>query len=137
MALRSILFGIIAWCFTLSAACAEEVVYCIDTDATGFKWDEHGQAAPQQFARDRYTIRILSDTDRIISRMDGDRAGVGYRYVCRRPYSDKEQIVCDDSSGFEPWSFHGNSYTYSFLAGPPAGGSSPNLIIGYGVCTKF
>jgi hypothetical protein len=120
-----------------SSVSAEEVLYCVDTDATGFKWDEHGQASPEKFPRDRYTIKILSDTDRIITRMDGDRAGVGFRYLCRRPYSDKDQVVCDDSSGLEPWSFHSNTYTYAFLAGPPAGGSAPNIIIGYGICTKF
>lgn len=137
MSTRSgIIVGLIL-CLTATRAFAQEVLYCVDTNATGFKWDEHGTAAPQQFPHDRYTIKVLSDTDRIITRMDGSRAGGGYHYACRRPYSDKDQIICEDSTGLEPWTFHGSSYTYAFLAGPPTGGDSSDLIIGYGTCTHF
>jgi hypothetical protein len=129
----------IALCLTASPVLAEEVLYCVDNQAVGFKWDEAGTVRTGSFTVERYTVKLLSDTQRIITRMVGDTAGESTSYTCRRPYphAQKERITCDDGSGTEPWLFNRNKYTRVFLAGPPVGGTDPNIMVVYGTCTKF
>jgi hypothetical protein len=43
------------------------VLYCVDTDATGFVW-EHGKVLQRLFYQERFTVKVLSDTKRIIMR---------------------------------------------------------------------
>jgi hypothetical protein len=47
---------------TASPVLAEEVLYCTDTAATGFGWTDSG-AQSYPFRKDRYTIKVMSDTD--------------------------------------------------------------------------
>jgi hypothetical protein len=126
--------------FTASRQClADEVLYCVDTAVTGFKWNQSGQASSSQFGPERFTIKIVSNTERIVTQMVGDIAGQSLAVKCRRSFmrSSSERISCDDGTGAEPWLFYRNTYTRVFLAGPPAGGSDPNITIAYGTCTKF
>jgi hypothetical protein len=122
-----------------SSALAEEVLYCVDTQAVGFKWDKAGTVRAGSFIVERYTVKLLSDTQRIITRMVGDAAETGIRYACHKTYPnvEEERITCDDGSGTVPWQFNRNTYTRAFLAGPPAGGTDPNIMVVYGTCTKF
>ena len=138
MTRRRIIFGMMALCFTASSVLADEVLYCTDTAVTGFQWDKNGAVSPRQglFKEDRFTIKVVTETERIIIRMVGDTAGKSHQYKCseRPPYG---QIVCNDITGLLPWVFQKNTYTRVFLAGPPAGGEDPNSYLAYGTCTKF
>jgi len=124
---------ILVLCFVASPVLAEEVLYCTDTAATGFAW-QNGQASPSLFNPERFTIKVTSDTERVITRMVGDTAGRSLRYRCRHAF---EQLACDPGDGALPWLFAGNAYTRAFLAGPPVGGGDQNIWIAYGICTKF
>ncbi len=80
MILRQGIVAMMALCFTASSVLADEVLYCTDSDATGFKWDKDGAAhshsgRPTRFTVERYTIKVVSETERIITRMVGDTAG--------------------------------------------------------------
>jgi len=77
----------IALCLAASPVLAQEVPYCVDTDAVGFRWKE-GRASSGKFAPDRYTIKLVSPTQRIMTRMVGDTAGVPQRYTCRSLQDD-------------------------------------------------
>ena len=62
---------------------ADEVLYCADTAATGFVWK--GQEAQRaNFKPERYTVKIVSETERIITLMSGDGAGEAEDYQCKR-----------------------------------------------------
>jgi hypothetical protein len=115
------------------AANAEEVLYCVDTDQTGFAW-RNGQAKHGRFKTDRYTVKVVSETERVITRMEGDTAGGSFRYLCKPETGDV--IVCADRRHMYPWVFKGMAYTYAFLAGGPTG-NDPNIFVAYGICTKF
>jgi hypothetical protein len=39
---------------------AEEVLYCVDKAAIGFKWNRNGEASRAQFEPNRYTIKVVS-----------------------------------------------------------------------------
>jgi hypothetical protein len=129
---------IMALCFSSSSALAEEVLYCTDTGAVGFKWDK-GVASLGRVARERFTVKVVSGTQRIITRMAGDTAGEASQYICKQPYPSihPEALVCDDERSTEPWRFYHSGYVRAFLFGPPAGGIDPNIWIAYGTCTKF
>jgi hypothetical protein len=93
-----------------------------------------GVASPGKFTPDRYTIKVLSDTQRLITKMVGETAGIATLYDCKRTFGP-EQLVCADESiaeaahvtalraggGYVPWAFYRNTYTRAFLFGPPAG----------------
>jgi hypothetical protein len=138
--------------FTASPVLADEVLYCVDTAVTGFKWNQSGQASVAQFKPTRFTIKIvsLSDTDsrvaklyglrgntkRIVTEMEGDTAGRTRTITCGPPRFD-ESVACDEVVGGRPWIFSRSTYTRAFLAGgPPAGGRDPNIAIAYGTCTN-
>jgi hypothetical protein len=116
---------------------AEEVLYCVDMDATGFLWDKDNHASQRNFKLERHTIKVMSDTERLIQRMEGDTAGKTRRYKCRRTYGPPESTACDDGLGDNPWVFYQTTYVRAFLAGPPAGGWDSNITVAYGTCTKF
>jgi hypothetical protein len=122
-------------------ASAEQILYCTDTAGTGFTWFGNNQQGRQgKFVEERYTVKVLSESERMITRMVGDTAGVVERTTCHQPYPREkpEVVVCANESGTTPWVFHGiTTYTRAFLFGPPAGGGDPNIWISYGVCTKF
>ena len=72
MAIRQGL-GIIALCFTASSVLADEVLFCTDTAAVGFKSGNDATKPPTQapFKR-RFTIKVVSvsETARIITSND-------------------------------------------------------------------
>jgi hypothetical protein len=122
-----------------SPALAEEVLYCTDTDMVGFRWDQSGQASTSKFDPERFTVKIVSDTDRVVTQMVGEVAGPSQAVKCRRSFarSSPERISCDDGFGTGRWVFYRNTYTRVFLGGPPAGGRDSNITIAYGICTKL
>jgi hypothetical protein len=122
--------------FTASPVLAEEVLYCVDTAVAGFKWDKSGQASVAEFKPGRFTIKIVSVTERIVTPMEGDIAGRSRPIACSGP-SPFGETACDDEDYGRPWLFYRNTYTRAFLSGPPAGGDDPNIWIAYGICTKF
>jgi len=125
-------------CTASSSVLAEEVFFCVDTAVSGFSW-ERGDAKPSKFTPERHTIKVVSDTERLILRM-GDPSESPAQYECKRPYAieaKKEEILCDDGYGEVPWIFYKNTYVRAFLAGPPSGGRDPNILVAYGTCTKF
>ena len=129
---------ILALWLAASPALAQQVLHCVDTQVIGFKWDDpNGKASSRAFQEERATIKIVSDTYRIITRMQGDIAGSQFDYQCSSRAYPKGRIVCHDMTGAELWIFYRNSYTRAFLGGPPAGGSEPNIVMAYGVCTGF
>jgi hypothetical protein len=128
----------IALCLAVSPVLAQQVLYCVDTAATGFRWDKDGKVRQATFENDRFTVQVLSDNERIITPMTGEIAGKSKRYTCTRPYSGvQERLVCDDGYDDEPWVFFRNTYTHAFTSGPPAGGTDVNIFVTYGTCTKF
>jgi hypothetical protein len=124
----------VALCLTASPVLAEEVLYCVDTQVVGFVWDKSGEASVIKFRPIRYTIKV-SETERVITRMVSVTAGNPTVYKCKRPFTSSQELACDDGSGMQPWVFHRNTYTRSFLYGPPGG--DPNISVAYGTCTKF
>ena len=126
---------------TASVAMADEVLYCVETDVTGFAWDNQRHVTRRGFNPPaRYTIKITSPTERTITPMTGDIAGISDRYECKPVFSDKDQITCRDVVGdLAPWVFYRNTtFARAYLAEPPAGGGTdPNLYVSYGTCTKF
>ena len=137
MILRLGIFGMMVLCFTATSVLADEVLYCTDTAAAGFQWGKNTAASPRQgpFNEERYTIKVVTETERIITRMVGDTAGKSTQYECSQ-YPDGH-IGCRDILGVLPWVFYKNTYARALLAGPPAGGEDPNIYLAYGTCTKF
>jgi hypothetical protein len=129
-----------ALCFTASLAMADEVMYCADTGVVGFRWDDTGKVDIGKFPQDRYTVKVISNTERVITQMTGDTAGNGHPYTCRALGVVKDQIVCDEElqSG-APWIFYKNNYTHAFLQGTPVGPPpmDPNISVAYGTCARF
>jgi hypothetical protein len=99
MILRTAISSAVALCFAGSLAMADEVLYCVETDATGFRWDNQGHATHAAFNPVRFTVKITSETERIITPMTGDIAGFSDRYECKPVLSDKDEITCRDVVG--------------------------------------
>jgi hypothetical protein len=123
--------------FTASPVLAEEVLYCTDTAVVGFVWNDRGEAKSSSFDEQRNTIEVVSETERVITRMTGDIAGSTRKYECS--LDSDGTIACQETlSGAWAWRFYRNTCTRAFLAGPPAGKvTDPNIMIAYGTCTKF
>jgi hypothetical protein len=77
MAFRRGIIGIMTLCFTASSVLADEVLYCTDTAATGYLWDQGKAASVTRtvFTEQRFTIKVVSASGRIITSMIGDTAG--------------------------------------------------------------
>jgi hypothetical protein len=67
-----------------SPVLAEEALYCVDTAATGFKWDEQRRASPAMFKEQRFTVRIESETKRTITETTGLERVMSYE--CKQRY---------------------------------------------------
>jgi hypothetical protein len=137
MILRTAIVGAMVLC-NPSLAMAEEVLYCTDAAGVGFKWDDEGKVTSGRFKEDRFTVKVISDTERAIAMMTGDTAGASNTYTCR--YTGEDTIVCNASLGHTPWIFYKNNYTRAFLAGPPVGppnSKDPNIWVAYGTCAHF
>ena len=117
-----------------SPARAEEMLYCMDTAASGYLWDNRGEAKPSDFPPQRYTIKVVSGTERLITPIAGGPSPKPVQYECQQL---NEVIACQSMLGATPWRFYRNTYTRASLGGPPAGSADPNIAIAYGTCTKF
>lgn len=125
-----IVVTMMALCIMATSVLADEVLYCTDTDATGFGWDKNGNATPpRRFKLERFTISVKSDDQRVLA--------TGELLFCKRSLVNEDRIICDIVNGGWVWVFFKNTYSRAFLAGPPAGGGDPNIWIAYGTCTKF
>ncbi len=124
-------------------AWAEEVLYCTETKKTGFLWDKGSiEGKRTNFKPDRYIVKIISETERVITPSTGDITGDSLKYTCRRPWLTlrlRKQIVCDDEDGlgYQPWIFYDNTFMRALLTGLPTGGGDPNATISYGTCVKY
>ena len=122
--------------FTASPVVAEEVLYCVDTAVTGFEWDKDGNAKSSKFNPERHTVKVVSDTERLIARMQGDTAGTANEYECEQYKTDEVVVMCQDPVfPLAVWNFYRDGYTRAFLyGGPPASGRDPNIMVAYGTC---
>jgi hypothetical protein len=113
-------------------------------EVTGFKWDKNRNAFTTKFSPQRFTVKVVSETERFITQTTGDAVGFTDHYECRpsAPSSAPDLIACHDAEGFSPWLFRLNTYTRAFLYGSslyrsPGAGGDPNIWIAHGTCTKF
>jgi hypothetical protein len=125
---------------TASLAMADDVLYCADTEDTGFSWDDTGKGVATKFNPHRFTVKVISDTERVIS--DMNEYHPPDTYTCRSTVFGNGQIACDSGliRGFDPWVFYKNNYTHAFLGGPlvgPPNKMEQNIMIAYGTCTHF
>ena len=69
-----------------AAASAEEVLYCMEKDSTGFYWNKRAiEGERTGFKLSRYIVNIVSETKRTITPTTGDEKGSSRGYSCRRP----------------------------------------------------
>ena len=133
-----------------AAASAEEVLYCMEKDSTGFYWNKRATEGERTgFKLSRYIVNIISETKRTITPTAGDEKGSSRGYSCRRPdawrsssYDEKlrnlsRRIECSTDWAGPTWIFHDDTFVRAFLSGPPAGGADPKIVISYGTCAKF
>lgn len=87
-----------------SSADAEEVFYCIEKSSHGFVWgNQKGNAVSMSMTADRHLVRVISETERLITRTTGDKDQKSTRYTCKK--NDKSTIACDEGGGIMPWIF--------------------------------
>jgi hypothetical protein len=118
--------------FLASPAWAEEILYCSDTASIGFQWDKDGKAKPLGFNPRRFTVKVISETKRVISE-DGNES----EYTC---LDFEGRYYCSETSGrvATPTVFGTKGFTRAYLLGTPLGGDTdPNITVSYGTCTKF
>jgi hypothetical protein len=70
---------------------------------SSFKWDKSGDVSPALigFAPDRYTVKVISDDERVITRMVGDTAGKARSYKCHAAGYPDGRIAFDDGYGID------------------------------------
>ena len=68
--MRIAAIAIVALCMAAPVA-AEEILYCADTDATGFFWDKQGKAKRTRFTPMQFTVKVISETKRSIFLQEG------------------------------------------------------------------
>ncbi len=125
-------------CLVTLPTLADEVLYCSDTEAAGFKWEGKEEPRAGNFKLQRFSIKIESDTDRTITQTSaGDELGMRQFYTCEKAGSDR--VICNIGIKSQSWLFVSDKYyVRTFLAGgPPSTGLDPNILISYGTCTKF
>ena len=133
---------LLALSFPSTPVFAEEVLHCVDTENTGFRWGG-GHASKTDFILSQFIVkigpsegthRLVSENERLIAQVTGlEVQGWLDVYHCEK-YDDKS-VVCNTSSKTRPWFFGDNGhYVQAFLAGGP--GFDPNISIAYGICTK-
>jgi hypothetical protein len=121
--------------FSASQVLAEEMLYCADTAIVGFMWDRKGEAKSTEFNPERHTVKVVSDSERLITRMQGGPTGAkADQFKCTQ---DDNQVRCQAVLPIV-WNFFPDGYTRAYLyGGPPASGRNPNIWVAYGTCTKF
>jgi len=120
----------IALCIA-SPSLAEEVLYCTDTDVSGFVFETSTKTEKFSSSEDRFTVKVISKTKREIQ-MSGSRHGVPY--VCNKRSLDNSfycNIPYDRYATVKPFLFYDNrKYRRSVL-------DVFRIYIAYGTCTKF
>jgi hypothetical protein len=99
-----------------SPALAEEVLYCVDTAVTGFKWNERGEASTAKFSPGRFTIKIVSDEKRIVTGDEirfPDGAGVQAPWLRRRPHLQRLR-------GPDPMGFRSQQHVHARVPARPS-----------------
>jgi hypothetical protein len=122
--------------FSASQVLAEELLYCTDTAIVGFMWDKKGEAKSTEFNSERHTVKVLSDSERLITRMQGGPTGAKPdQFKCTQA---DNLVTCQGILPVNVWHFYPDAYTRAYLyGGPPASGRNPNIWVAYGTCTKF
>jgi len=122
-----------------SALAEERVLYCTETDSAGFKWEE-GQTEGRvtRFIANRYIVRVLSETTRVITPTTGPEKGSPDGLTCSTPLPSvfPERFWCISRLGTAPWLFNGNNFVHAFMLGTPVAGD-PSIWVSYGTCTEF
>ena len=136
--MRAVLLVVVLVTLSQTALAEERVLYCTETDNTGFVWQEgQTEGEPTLFKKNRFIVTVLSEEKRTVTRDDG----LGFTKVltCRKPFPpiDPDLLTCDDVFSVAPWLFNGNKFVRVFLHGPPVGGLDRVITISYGTCTEF
>jgi hypothetical protein len=144
-------------CLTTVPVLADQVLYCVDTKAVGFRWDKSGVASATNFTLGRFMVKLEPATEYGLKQVrfitdTADAASGPRKYECFNnllgslkgkdpmvPDASLSPMACPDGVGTELWMFFpGNTYTHAFLdGGPPGSGRDPNIWIDYGTCTPF
>jgi hypothetical protein len=124
----------LAFClFLASPAWAEEILYCSDTVANGFRWDQDEKVKRDGFKPERFTVKVISETKRVISE-NGHEIG----YSCEKKKGG-DYCYRINRNSMAPIIFGTKGFTRAYLFGTPLGGEDvdPNIYVAYGTCTKF
>ena len=126
---------VVALCIcAASPVLAEEMLYCTDTAASGYVWDNRGEAKPMELPPQRYTIKMVSGTERLITQIAGGPSPKQVQYECQQL---NEVIACQSVLSAASRRLYRNTYPRASLGGPPGGSAEANIAIAYGTCTKF
>lgn len=118
------------------SASAEEVFYCIEKSSHGFVWgNQKRRAVSMTLDAERHLVKVISETERVITRTASDKKKKSTSYTCRK--NNESTIACDEGGGISPWIFYGKQFVRAILAEPPLKGESREILIAYGTCTKF
>jgi len=113
---------------------AEEVLYCTDTAANGFRFNKDGNAKATQFKPSRFTVKVLSENKRLIQSDDWPEP---IPYTCFKRV-DVLSCVHPDGVAFDPINFGINGYTRARLLSRPIFDLAvPDMYVAYGTCSKF
>ncbi len=115
-----------------------QVLYCVDEGVTGFEWDDKGDPQSANFKPRRFTVRVISETERWISQQ-GEKHE--YVFTCDKDPGGRAHCRQDSDNLMDPIIFGLKGYARAYLAGPPIlkddPRTNPGIIVAYGTCTKF
>jgi hypothetical protein len=115
--------------FGTAQAAEEKVLFCTDTAANGFVW-ENGEAKPGRFLENRHIVKVHANGDRTVARDGQSRS-----FECSTTSSG--EVFCNQPLiGSESWVFKDNKFTFAFIFGTPVDGD-PNIWVSYGTCVDF
>jgi hypothetical protein len=127
---------IVIACLIATPALAEEVLYCTDTDANGFMWDAEGNGERTGFQPQRFTVKVISETERKFQYQHWPTPGP---YRCTKVQGIPGGLLsCVGILGDALWpiNFRGNSYVRAAIIGAPTLPSDATYVA-YGTCAKF
>ena len=102
-----------------------QILYCVDEGAAGFHWDKKGKARSTQFTPERFTVKVVSETELMIAWS----VGLTQKVTCTRGV----HLIC----GPPHIIFGPNGYTRADLFGRPLWSGLDEILVAYGTCTKF